>query len=96
MAKVKHFLAVKLPVSIFKEGKYFVAYTPALDLSTSGKSFKEVKRRFSEVVNIFFEELFKKGTLGEVLQELGWRKIHKEWIPPSVIAHEQEEVKIPV
>ena len=66
MAK-KLYFEVSLPVSILKEGKYFIAYTPALDLSTSGKTFAEVKERFGEVVQIFFEELLEKGTLEEVL-----------------------------
>ena len=90
------FLKVKLPVSIFKEGKYFVAYTTALDLSTSGKTYKEVKHRFSEVVTIFFEEIIKRGTFEEVLQELGWKKIQKKWSPPPIIAHESEEIRIPI
>ncbi len=58
----KTFLKVKLPVSIFKEGKHFIAYTTALDLSTSGKTYAEVKRRFDEAVKIFFEEIIEKGT----------------------------------
>lgn len=49
-----------LPVTILKEGKYFVAYTPALDLSTSAESFDEVKKRFGEVVHIFLNELIEK------------------------------------
>jgi len=92
----KAFQVVNLPVAIFREGKYFVAYTPALDLSTSGKSFEEVKRRFDELVKIFFEEIIKNGTLPEVLQELGWRKIEKTWSPPPIIAHEAERIKIPL
>ena len=48
-------LKFQIPVSILKEDKKYVAYTPALDLSTSGKSYQEVKKRFSEIVNIFFE-----------------------------------------
>jgi len=92
----KTFLKVKLPVSIFKEGKHFIAYTPALDISTSGKTYEEVKERFNEVVKIFFEEIVDKGTFKEVLQELGWRKIHKEWSPPPIVAHEAEEIKVPL
>ena len=92
----KTFLKVKLPVSVFKEGKFFIAYTPALDISTSGKTYAEVKQRFDEVVKIFFEEIIDKGTFKEVLQELGWRKIHTEWLPPPIVAHEAEEIRIPL
>ena len=31
-----------LPVTFLKEGDNFIAYTPALDLSTVGDTFKEV------------------------------------------------------
>jgi len=54
---------VNLPVFILKEGRRFIAYSPALDLSTSGKTYSEVKKRFAEIVDIFFEELDKKGSV---------------------------------
>ena len=97
MAKVKRiFWEVSIPVSILKEGKYFIAYTPALDLSTSGKSFDEVKKRFGEIVQIFFEEVSEKGTLGEVLSSLGWQKVKKEWKPPFIVAQESESFRLPI
>ena len=46
-----------LPVSIIREDKSFIAYTPALDISTVGDSLEEVKQRFEELVEIFFEEM---------------------------------------
>lgn len=87
---------VSLPVLFLKEGKYFVAYTPALDLATSGESFDQVRSRFAEVVQIFFEELLEKGTLEEVLSNLGWQKIQKEWVPPVLVSQQWESFKIPV
>lgn len=84
----------QLPVSIFREGKYFIAYTPVLDLSTSGKDYEQVKKRFHEVVSIFFEELVKKGTLEKVLGELGWTKTNKRWSPPTLIVQESERINV--
>jgi predicted RNase H-like HicB family nuclease len=86
MAKLNQKL--NLPVLIFREGKHFIAYSPALDLSTSGKDYEEVKRRFNEVAKIFFEEIILKGTFREVLKELGWKRINQRWQPPSLIAQE--------
>ena len=97
MAKTKKVnVKVSLPVSFLKEGKYFVAYTPVLDLSTSGDSFEKAKRRFGEVVQIFFEELLEKGTLEEVLFGLGWKKVRKQWNPPVIVSHESESFSIPL
>jgi len=90
----KIMLEVNLPVSILREGKKFIAYTPALDLSTSGNSYKEAKKRFAEIVNIFFEELIKKGTLDEVLRDLGWKRVRTGWKPPVIISQESQTVRV--
>ncbi len=89
-------IITQLPVSIFKEGRYFVAYTPALDLSTSGKSYEEAKSRFREIVSIFFDELVKRGTLEEILTGLGWQKIKRQWEPPLIVSQELEKISLPV
>jgi predicted RNase H-like HicB family nuclease len=92
MRKLK--LKVNLPVSVLKEGKKFIAYTPALDVSASGSTYEEAKKRFNEVVSIFFEEVYEEGTLEEVLKELGWKKIKNKWNPPVLISQEFQEVKV--
>ena len=63
----KIFFEINLPVSIFKEDEQFIAYTPSLDLSTSGKSYDEVKHRFEEIVHIFFEEITQVSPLNELV-----------------------------
>ena len=90
----KLMLEFNLPVSILREGKKYIAYTPALDLSTSGNTFDQARKRFEELVNVFFEEIFRKGTTEDVLQELGWQKIHKKWNPPILISNESQNVKL--
>lgn len=85
-----------LPVTILREGKYFVAYTPALDLSTSAESFEKAKTRFQEIVKIFLQELTEKKTLEKVLSDLGWKKIQKSWSPPRIVANESAEFNIPI
>ncbi len=89
-------LRISLPVSVFREDNTFIAYTPALDLSTSGKSFQIVMKRFEEVVKIFFEELTEAGTLDEVLKNYGWKKVKREWQPPVLIAQESANIQIPL
>lgn len=93
---MNNLLQINLPVSILREGKKFVAYTPALDLSTSGSNYEEVKRRFREAVEIFFQEILRKGTFGEVLQSLGWKKMRTGWMPPVLIAHESQTIRVPL
>ncbi len=86
---------VSLPVFIIKEHNYFVAYTPALDFAATGDSIESAKKSFSEAINIFFDDIENKGTLENVLQEFGWRKINNSLQPPEVVSHTKETVKIP-
>lgn len=83
-----------LPVNIFKEQDTFVAYTQALDLSTVGKTFDEVKKNFTEAVQIFFKEIIEKGTLEEVLKDYGWQKVNNQFFPPVQISNEPIKVSI--
>jgi len=80
---------INVPVTYFKEGKSFVAYTPALDLSSAGKSLKEAEKNINEAVSIFVEEIIEHGTTDDVLSSLGWKKISKtkQWVPPVFISH---------
>lgn len=93
---MKTVMHLKIPVSIFKEDKTFIAYSPVLDLSTSGKTFEQVQQRFTEVVRIFFEELVAMGTLDEVLANLGWRRVNREWNPPISVTHQLTDITIPL
>ena len=85
---------VNLPVVIFKEDNAFIAYTPALDLSTAGETFEIAKKRFNEAVKIFFNEVIGKGTLDEVLADNGWTKINKNWQAPATVFHNNIPVSI--
>lgn len=85
---------VNIPVSIFKEDNTFIAYCPVLDISTSAKSFEQVRSRFHQVVDIFFEETIEKGTLDETLLNYGWKKEKRTWSPPAIISCQPEKVSL--
>ncbi len=75
----------QIPYFIFQEGDQFVAYSPALALSTCGDTEKDVRRMFAEALKIFINEIIRKGTVEEVLSERGWTKASPEqpWCPPT-------------
>lgn len=80
----------RLPVIFLKEDDTIVAYTPALDLSTCGRTIEEAKASFEKAADIFFRECIKRGTLEEVLLSLGWKKSRtrpRTWSPPEVVGH---------
>jgi len=90
---------IKLTVAFIKEGKSFIAYSPALDLSTAGKTKAEARKRFEEMMGIFFEDLQSAGNTTGVLNSLGWEKRGgtggKKWNPPKIVSSEDVAVSIP-
>ncbi len=92
-------VSVKIPVQIVREGKYFVAYCPVLDISTQATSFEKAQHRFNELLDIFFEEMLRMGKLDKYLNEMGWikhTKPHKCWEPPyEIVSKDFMDVNIP-
>ena len=82
----KSSLQIGLPITIFKEGKSYVAYSPALDLSTSASTYEKAQNRFIDATKLFIEELVEMGTLDTVLTGLGWQKVKTNWQPPVVVS----------
>ena len=66
MARIK-VLSVGVDILFLKEGKYVVAYAPALELSSYGRNEQTARKAFDEAVSIFLEETERKGTLERVL-----------------------------
>lgn len=85
-----------LAVIFLREKNRFVAYSPTLDLSTSGKTFAEARRRFGEAATLFFESLERYGTTSSALEELGWQKEQRSWKPPILVSQESGSFRIPV
>ena len=88
-------IVFNLPVSFLRESNQFLAYTPALDLSTSGHTLEEARKNFTEAVGIFFDEIIEMGTFEDVLLDLGWKKHNEDFIPPVVISQGVESVRVP-
>ena len=78
----------KITVNFIKERNQVIAYAPALDISTVGKSEKQAKQRFQELARIFLKDITERQVVDEVLTELGWTKIvtkrKPQWVPPPV------------
>lgn len=97
MAKLK-FQKVTLMVAFYRESNKFIAYSPALDLSTCGDTQEQAKRRFEEALQLFLEETDKMGSLEDVLLDCGWKKIghpQRHWQPPIFVGQTQKEVHLP-
>jgi len=71
---------------IFKEGDTFVAYVPALDLSSCGATDEEARRNIRDAVRGFLDSCARMGTLEEVLQEAGYRHEGEDWRAPEFVS----------
>ena len=49
-------MQVPLPVAITKEGKWFVASCPILDVATQGKTEKEVRENMEGLISDYFND----------------------------------------
>ena len=49
-------MQIPLPVVIVKEGKWFVASCPVLDIATQGKTEEEVKEMMEDLINDYFRD----------------------------------------
>lgn len=89
-------LNLKIPISIFKEGRTYIVHCTILDVSGVGRTQKQAQKRFQQSAAIFFEETLQHGTLNEVMTDLGWHQIKKTWTPPLEVSHHIEAIQIPV
>ncbi len=49
-------MQIPLPVVIAREGKWFVASCPVLDLATQGETETEVKEMMEDLINEYFRD----------------------------------------
>jgi len=76
--------SVFVGVVFVKEEDYIVAYCPALELSAYGKTEGEAKKAFEESLELFVQEITRKGTVDKVLRKLGWVPNLRSYQPPAL------------
>ena len=88
-------IKANIPVIYMKESDSFICYCPAFDLVAHGNSFEDAEKSFATTLKLFVQEVTRKGTWKQVLQEYGWEKVRKEWNPPRIIGQQNKSVSIP-
>jgi hypothetical protein len=74
---------------IFKEGDTYVAYVPALDLSSCGATDEEARKNIRDAARGFLATSADMGTLAEILEEAGYQQESDGWRPPEFISVDQ-------
>ncbi|MFY9725215.1 MAG: hypothetical protein WB579_20520 [Bryobacteraceae bacterium] len=71
---------------IFKEGDTYVAYAPALDLSSCGATDDEARRNIRDAVRGFLATSAEMGTLSDILEEAGYEPEGDGWRAPEFVS----------
>jgi predicted RNase H-like HicB family nuclease len=71
---------------IFKEGDTYVAYAPALDVSSCGATDEEARRNIRDAVRGFLAVSAEMGTLDEILREAGYEPDGEGWRAPEFVS----------
>lgn len=100
---MKEFIRVKkgeynleIIVYSYEEQNKRVAYSPALELSGIGDSDQEAYKDLGEMIQITFDYALTKGTIDEMLFDLGWRKVSEKMIEAPVFSDDEVKDKIKV
>jgi predicted RNase H-like HicB family nuclease len=86
MTKKPHMEDFAFDVDIFKEGESYVAYVPALDVSSCGATDDEARRNIRDAVRGFLASTADMGTLDEILQEAGYERDGDKWRAPEFVS----------
>jgi predicted RNase H-like HicB family nuclease len=73
LVKEKNSIKITIQIVLFQEDNMWVAYCPALELSSYGDDQQDAKTAFREALDIFLKETDRKSTLERYLLKLGWQ-----------------------
>ena len=95
LKKGADYIQVDVSVIVFEEHGIFVAYCPALELSSYGENEKEAKEAFEGAMDIFIKETSQRGTLEKFLLQLGWslqKRPKIDYRPPTLSLKESQKL----
>ncbi len=70
---------ISVRIEIFKDGNVYSALSPELNVSSFGETIEDARNSLKEAIEAFVEECKNMGTLDDVLEESGFRKIDESW-----------------
>ncbi|MHB8730530.1 MAG: type II toxin-antitoxin system HicB family antitoxin [bacterium] len=82
-------------IQVFKEGKFYVAHAPELDVASQGATVEDAKEHLREAIEAFVEEAQRMGTLTEILEEASYERTPEGWKAPDLLAQERGRIALP-
>lgn len=82
-------MKVDYTVQVWKEDGQFIAHAMPLDVASSGATPEAARKAVDEAVGLFLATAAEHGTLKEVLEDAGYRRVRREWRSPEWLGIEQ-------
>ena len=76
-------MQVDYTVQVWKEDGQFVAHAMPLDVASADESPEAAREAVDEAVKLFLRTAVEHGTLEEVLEDAGYRRIRRVWRGPA-------------
>src|SRR5260221_8810280 len=80
---------INYTVQVWKEDGQFIAHAMPLDVASSGPTPAAARKAVDEAVRLFLATAARHGTLKEVLEDAGYRRVRREWRGPAWLGLEQ-------
>ena len=82
-------MQVDYTVQVWREDGQFIAHAMPLDVASAGDSPEAARLAVDEAVKLFLLTASEHGTLKEVLEDAGYRRVRREWRGPAWLVVEQ-------
>jgi predicted RNase H-like HicB family nuclease len=85
-------MKLQYTVQIWYEDGQYVAHAMPIDVASSGDSPESARQAVDEAVKLFLSTASGHGTLRQVLEDAGYRRMRGEWRGPVWSGFEQRSV----
>ena len=82
-------MRIDYTVQVWREDGQFIAHAMPLDVASSGRTPEAARKAVDEAVRLFLATAAEHGTLTEVLEDAGYRRVRREWRGPAWLGFEQ-------
>jgi predicted RNase H-like HicB family nuclease len=79
---------------LFREGDTYVAHVPELDVSSCGETEEKARTNIQDAVRGLLEAAEHKGTLDEILEEAGYKRVGNEWKAPEFVGLDRVTMRL--
>jgi predicted RNase H-like HicB family nuclease len=76
-------MEITYSVQLWREGDQFIAHAMPVDVASSGPTPESARQAADEAVQAFLLTAAERGTLREVLEDAGYRKVRGAWRAPE-------------